>query len=309
MSLPRRALLALSESAWLRANAPRWWFVRQAATRFMPGDTFDAAFAAAHALRADGVGTVFTQLGENVTDAASADDVMRHYSDVLAKIHDSGLSADISVKLTQLGLDVDVERCHRNVMTLVERAHPYGARIWIDMEQHAYLERTLTIYRRLLADFQNVGVCLQAYLYRTGGDLESLLPLGGGIRLVKGAYREPAGIAYPGKRDVDANYLSLATRMLQTIGQRRAPRPVFGTHDARILGTIAGCAERLRVPRDAFEFHMLFGIQRAQQLRLARDGYRVRVLISYGDQWFAWYMRRLAERPANVLFAVRALFS
>ncbi len=302
-------LLALSESAWLRARAPRWWFVRKAATRFMPGETVDDAFAAAQALRELGIGTVLTQLGENVSDAASADEVVRHYSDVLTRISTSGLSCEISVKLTQLGLDVDTEGCHANLRALVELASHHRIRVWIDMEQHAYLERTLMIYRRLLSGFQNVGVCLQAYLYRTGDDLQSLLPLGGGIRLVKGAYREPASIAYPKKRDVDANFIALAKQMLAATSGPRSPCLVFGTHDPRMLESIANHAERSQIARDAFEVHLLFGIQRAEQLRLAREGYRVRVLISYGDQWFAWYMRRLAERPANVLFAVRAMFS
>jgi len=302
-------LLALSESPWLRTHAPRWRIVRKAATRFMPGETFDEAFAAAHTLHQQGTGTVLTELGENVTDAAKADDVVRRYSEVLARIEKSEVSCEISVKLTQLGLDVDLERCHRNLRTLVDRAHSSGTRVWIDMEQHAYLERTLAIYRRLASEFQNIGVCLQAYLYRTKDDLRSLLPLGGGIRLVKGAYQEPADIAYPKKRDVDASFLELATLMLAAAGRPASPRLVFGTHDRSMLDTIARRAEDARVGRGAYEFHLLFGIQRAEQIRLAGEGYRVRVLISYGDQWFAWYMRRLAERPANVLFAAKAMFS
>jgi proline dehydrogenase len=203
-----------------------------------------------------------------------------------------------------------MDRCHENLRALVERAGRQGTNVWIDMEQHAYLDRTLTIYRRLLSEFPNVGVCLQAYLYRTREDLQSLLPLGGGIRLVKGAYREPAAIAYPKKRDVDTNFLELADAMLANAGGRSSrARLVFGTHDRTILDTIAREAARKGIARDAYEFHLLFGIQRSEQRRLAQDGYRVRVLISYGDQWFAWYMRRLAERPANVLFAVRAIFS
>jgi proline dehydrogenase len=215
----------------------------------------------------------------------------------------------LSVKLTQLGLDVDVDRCYANLRTIAERANRRRTTVWIDMEQYAYLETTLTLYRRLLGEFPNVGVCLQAYLYRTKDDLQSLLPLGGGIRLVKGAYREPANIAYPKKRDVDASFIDLATQMLAYGGHPARPRLVFGTHDRRMLDAVTEHAERARVPRDASEFHLLYGIQRAQQTRLVREGHRVRVLISYGDQWFAWYMRRLAERPANVWFAVRSMFS
>jgi len=309
MGVSRHILLAVSETAWLRTHAPRWRLVKKAARRFMPGDRFEDALTAALALRGQGIGTVLTELGENVTDMASADRVTRHYTDVLASISRSELSCHISVKLSQLGLDVDPERCQVNLRTLVERASRLGNFVWIDMEQHGYVDRTLAIYRRLVSDCPNVGVCLQAYLYRTKDDLQSLLPLGGGIRLVKGAYREPAGIAYPKKRDVDANFSNLATLMLATAGAPVAPRLVFGTHDEVMLDVIRRHAEHARIPRDAFEFHLLFGIQRGLQLRLARDGHRVRVLISYGDEWFAWYMRRLAERPANVLFAVRAMFS
>ena len=275
----------------------------------MPGDTLDDALAAAVALRAQGIGVVFTELGENVSDMAEADAVRRHYTDALMRIAGSELNYDLSVKLTQLGLDINAELCFANVRSLAEVAAASKARIWIDMEQHGYLDRTLTIYRRLLQEFQNVGVCLQAYLYRTREDLESLLPLGGGLRLVKGAYREAPRIAFPKKRDVDANFVDLANRMLAAAGRPTAPQLVFGTHDRRILDTIARSAERTQVSRQAFEFHLLFGIQRAEQSRLARDGYQVRVLVSYGEQWFAWYMRRLAERPANALFAARAIFS
>jgi proline dehydrogenase len=228
---------------------------------------------------------------------------------VLTRIHGSELSSHLSVKPTHLGLDLDTERCYASVRSLVERANRQGIHVWIDMEQHAYLERTLTIYRRLVSEFSNVGVCLQAYLYRTTDDLQALVPLGGGIRLVKGAYREPARLAYPRKRDVDANYIALASRMLEAARLVNPPRVVFGTHDPRMLNAVASYAHGAGISREIFEFHLLFGIQRAQQIRLAREGYRVRVLISYGDQWFAWYMRRLAERPANVLFALRAMFT
>ena len=309
MDVSRRILLAVSESSWLRTRAPRWWFVKKAAKRFMPGDTFEEALAAARLLHPHGIGVVVTQLGENVADAAGADNVRDHYADVLARIGSSELNCQISVKLTQLGLDVDLERCRANVRTLAERARLHNTYVWIDMEQHAYLERTLTIYRQLLTEFSNIGVCLQAYLYRTKDDLQALLPLGGGIRLVKGAYREPAHLAFPRKRDVDRNFLDLGTQMLAAAGRPATPRVVFGTHDRSLLSAIGSHADRTRVPRDAFELHLLFGIQPALQIRLAQERYRVRVLISYGDQWFAWYMRRLAERPANVVFAVRSMFS
>lgn len=303
----RSALLAGSESRWLREHAPRLWFVRKAVTRFMPGERVEDALAAAAGLRQRNIGAVLTELGENVTDLATADEATRHYTDVLAKVRERELDCHLSVKLTQLGLDVDEARCHANLRSLVEGAKQQGTFVWIDMEQHAYVDRTLAIYRRVLSEFPNVGVCLQAYLYRTADDLTSLLPLGGGVRLVKGAYREPSSVAYPRKRDVDGNFFALATRMIAPDARATGLRAVFGTHDRRLISRIQRHADATAMAREAFEFHLLFGVQRQEQARLAREGYRVRVLISYGEQWFPWYMRRLAERPANVAFVLRQL--
>jgi proline dehydrogenase len=309
MSLMRSALLAASESAWLRRHAPRLPFVRTAVTRFMPGETLEDALAAADGLRRDGIGTVLTELGENVTDAARADEAACHYADALAKIGARHLDCHISVKLTQLGLDVAPSRCQANLRSLVESAARHATFVWIDMEQHAYVDATLEAYRRVLAEFPNVGVCLQAYLYRTREDLASLIPLGGGVRLVKGAYREPANIAYPGKHDVDDNFLALATLMMAPGARVAGFRAVFGTHDLQLIRSIQGRMHAASLPRESVEFHLLFGIQRAAQIRLARERAHVRVLISYGERWFPWYMRRLAERPANVLFVAKSMIS
>ena len=273
----------------------------------MPGEKLEDALAAAASLREHRINVVLTQLGENVTDQRRADEVTTHYEHVLKAISNVNLNCELSVKLTQLGLDIDEERCHANLRRLVAAARLKNTTVWIDMEQYRYVDRTLSLYRRVLSDHQNVGVCLQAYLYRTANDVEALLPLGGGVRLVKGAYREPATVAYPKKRDVDEHFLALSMRMLSAASRGVKCRSVFGTHDQRIIGTLARHADSSGVPRDAYEFHLLFGIQAAEQRRLSGQGYQVRVLISYGDQWFAWYMRRLAERPANVLFALRAL--
>ena len=308
MNLMRSVLLAGSESAWLRQHAPHLPFVKKAVTRFMPGENLEDALTAAAGLRREGIGTVLTELGENVTDTAHADDATRHYADALAKIGASQLDCHISVKLTQLGLDVDTARCHANLRSLVECAKEQGTFVWIDMEQHAYVDATLETYRRVLSEFPNVGVCLQAYLYRTSDDLTSLISLGGGIRLVKGAYREPANVAYPRKRDVDDNFLTLADLMMGPAAQAAGFRAVFGTHDRRLIRSIQDRMDAASL-RESVEFHLLFGIQRAEQIRLARERYRVRVLISYGEQWFPWYMRRLAERPANVLFVAKSMLS
>jgi proline dehydrogenase len=293
----------------LRRRAPHLPFVRKAVRRFMPGETLEEAIAAAAALRELGLGTVLTELGENVSNAAQADQAARHYLIALETIGARGLDCHISVKLTQLGLDVDHARCRSNLRALLAHAREHHTFVWIDMEQHTYVDATLEIYREALSAFSNVGVCLQAYLYRTVNDLNALLPLGGGVRLVKGAYRERSDIAMPKKRDVDDNFLSLAKTMMGRDARESGLRAVFGTHDARLINDIQQHMDSTGEPRESAEFHLLFGIQRAEQARLAREHYRARILISYGEQWFPWYMRRLAERPANVLFVAKSMLS
>jgi proline dehydrogenase len=306
MGIVRSVLLAGSESRWLRERAPRYRFVRSAVSRFMPGETVDAALEATRTL---GVGTVLTQLGENVTDLEQARGVARHYQDVLERIRQSGLDVEISVKLTQLGLDLSREECEKNLLTLIERVRVLSRWIWIDIESTAYTDRTLDIYRRMLAAYPRVGVCIQAYLYRTAADLKTLLPLGGGLRLVKGAYREPPDKAFPKKSDVDENYFKLADELLSPETRAKGVRAIFGTHDPDLIARIEERGRSLGLPPEALEFQMLYGIRRQEQERLAKAGHVFRVLISYGDAWFPWYMRRLAERPANVLFVARNLFT
>src|SRR6266436_7650941 len=200
MGLMRSAFLAGSQSRWLRDKAVRYRFVQRAVSRFMPGEDLDAAIAAARRLRAAGVGSVLTYLGENVETFEEAAQVNRHYADLLDRARRAALGAEISIKLTQFGLDVGRAGCEANLTALIERASVDGTWIWIDMESSAYTDVTLDIYRRARARFPNVGVCVQAYLRRTARDLDTLIPLGGGLRLVKGAYREPADKAFPSKR-------------------------------------------------------------------------------------------------------------
>jgi proline dehydrogenase len=282
-------------------------FVRRAVSRFMPGERLEDALAAAADLQRHDIGVVLTRLGENLTDAAAADETAAHYVTVGSELQRRGIPGHISVKLTQLGLDIDPQRCQASLLMLADETSRRGIRLWIDMEQSFYAERTLDM-RRALRSYPHAGVCLQAYLYRTADDLASLIPLGGGVRLVKGAYHESATVAYPRKRDVDENYFALVRQMLAAAGTSGL-RCVFGTHDQHLISRIQRQADTAGVSRDAFEFHMLYGIQRAEQIRLAREGYRVKVLISYGVQWFPWYMRRLAERPANLLFVARSMLS
>jgi proline dehydrogenase len=307
MSVMRSMLLAGSESRWLRERAPRLGFVKRAVSRFMPGERLEDALAAGRTLAQQGIGLVVTHLGENVTVMAGADAAAAHYLDALDTIAASGVDCQISVKLTQLGLDVDREACYRHLRAMAAKVHAQGGFLWIDMEQHPYVDVTLELYTRVLGEFPGVGVCLQSYLYRTEADLKALIPLGGGVRLVKGAYLEPATVAYPKKSDVDASYLALARLMIAPEAQASGFRAIFGTHDETLIAAIQAHAAETGVGRQGYEFDLLYGIQRGAQQKLAQGGYRIRVLISYGEYWFPWYMRRLAERPANVLFVARSM--
>ena len=295
----------MSTNAWLRERATKTAFVRRSVSTFMPGERFEDAMAAAAAQQARSVSTIFTKLGENVTTAAEAEDVTRHYLDVLDKIQAAGLSAQISVKPTQLGLDLDKALCFGNLERLIERAEARDNLVWIDMESSPYVDPTLDLFRRARARSPRVGIALQAYLYRTAKDVESLVPLGSAIRLVKGAYLEPASVAYPKKADVDENFYTLACRLLAEDAQRAGGVLHIATHDPRLADRLAAFIDDHRVPKAAYEYAMLYGIQRPLQQRLVAAGRPLRVLIAYGEYWFPWYMRRLAERPANVWFVVK----
>jgi proline dehydrogenase len=274
--------------------------------RFLPGEELGAALDAATAFARDGIGSVLTELGEQVTTRAEAGRVRDHYLQVFDRVRQRGLPAHVSVKLTHLGLDVDRAACLENVLGLAARAADARSFLWIDMEESRYVDVTLELFRRARAAHAGVGVCLQAYLRRTPADLEGLLPLGPAIRLVKGAYNEPPDVAFPKKRDVDERYFALAGRLLEHAVRGQA-RPVFGTHDLGLIARLRQHAAALGTTPGAYEVHMLYGIRAAEQRALTRDGVPVRVLISYGTHWFPWYMRRLAERPANVWFVIRHL--
>jgi proline dehydrogenase len=308
MSLMRSLLLAAAQNRWLREHASRYWFVRGTVSRFMPGETLDAALAAAEALQSKRIGTVFTHLGENVKDSAEAQQVTEHYLEVLRRIKESGLPAEISVKLTQLGLDLSLEMCFEHLKAIVERAQK-DSTVWVDMEASNYVDATLDLYRRALTAHPNVGVCLQAYLHRTKDDLAKLLPLRPSIRLVKGAYDEPPEIAFLRKQDVDENYFQLGKQMLLAKKENRCVRAAFGTHDVALMRRLADFASAEGFGKKDFEVQMLYGIQRAEQERLASEGCTSVVLVSYGDYWYPWFVRRLAERPANLWFMLRNVFA
>ena len=306
MSLARQLLLRASRSAWMARQLRDRRFFRGAVRRFMPGEELEDALRATADFAQAGIGTVLTELGEQVTNKAEAEAVREHYLGVLDQIKQRGLPAEVSVKLSHLGLDIDAAWCLANVRALAARAAERGGFLWIDMEESWYVDRTLALYRQVRAERPNVGVAMQAYLRRTPADLEALLPLKPAIRLVKGAYNEPADVAFPRKADTDAQYFALAERMLAAA--QSGMRAVFGTHDLPLIRRIRSRAVDLRVPSDRFEIHMLYGIKAREQRALKSDGAKVAVLISYGHAWFAWYMRRLAERPANVWFVLRNVF-
>lgn len=308
MGIARQLLLKGSESRWLSDRLSRRAFVQRAVTRFMPGEELESAVDAADSMVANGITSILTLLGENISDETAAEAVVSAYEEILGRVSDRDLDAYISVKPTHLGLDLGLDVAHRNVERVVEEAAARNRFVAVDMESSAYLEPTLDLFRRLRQRHENVGLCLQTYLYRTPGDLESLLPLRPMIRLVKGAYKEPADVAYPRKTDVDEAFLRLSDRLLEAVAAGEA-QAAFGTHDMGLIERVRKQAEARGVEADAYEIQMLYGIQREAQARLARDGHRVRVLISYGEYWFPWYMRRLAERPANVLFVLRNVFA
>ena len=303
----RRIFLWMAGNRWLRERLPRLRFTRRAVRKFMPGEDAESALAAAEAYRSDGITAMFTRLGENLVRIEDADEVAEHYVGLIDTISSRGIDGEVSVKLTQLGFDLDEERTFAHVSRLADRAAAAGQTLWIDMEASGYVERTVAFYERVKAGNANAGLCLQAYLRRTAADIQRLLPLDPAVRLVKGAYAEPAAIAYQKRPEVDANYVALAVSMLEAVRGGRTVRIGLGTHDVRLISQIVEHGAALGLPKTAVEVEMLYGIRPGEQRRLAAEGYAVRALIAYGEAWYPWYMRRLAERPANVIFALRQL--
>ena len=267
----------------------------------MPGERLEDAVGAAGELAGAGLTCMLTYLGEHVTDAAAAEPAAAEYECALRALGEAGLSPHVSVKPTHLGLDLDPARTLALTGRLARLAGAAGGVLWLDMEESARTDATIELYRRLRREHDSVGLCLQAYLRRTPRDLAALLPLRPRIRLVKGAYREPAALAHQDRRDVDACFLELAVTLV-----RRGADTALGTHDLALLDRIERLAGGLDVDRRAYEVQMLYGIHAGEQRRLAAEGHRMRVLIAYGSEWFAWYVRRLAERPANLLFVLGA---
>jgi proline dehydrogenase len=275
----------------------------------MPGETIDDALNAVRRLTAEGTPTILTYLGENVATDADADETVAEYVQLFAALKGGAAKMDthVSIKLTQFGWDFDKRRALERVRELARIAVADGTILAIDMESSPYVESTVDAYEQLARESGSVALCLQAYLHRTPADIQRLLGVTPYIRLVKGAYREPASIALQSRQDVSARYRSLAQTMLEQ--GAAGVRAAFGTHDMSLISDIRNDARALGVKESAFEVQMLYGIQDTARRRLAAEGVRTRVLISYGRAWYPWFMRRLAEKPSNLVLATRSLFS
>ncbi len=308
MGIARNVLLWGSRNRWIENQFRRRRFAKKAVARFIPGEDADSALAESKRLNEQDITTVLTYLGENVSSIDEARAATRQYKGLLDKTHALQIDSHISVKLTQLGLDVAVGETVRNLEALAEHAASVANIVWVDMEGSNYLDATIDTFRTVRAKHDNVGLCLQAYLHRTPDDLEELLSMRSAIRLVKGAYQEPASIAIPRKQDVDAAFLELSTRLAEQPPTGPGIRHGIATHDMKIIGELSRLGAERQWDRKAYEVLMLYGIRRLDQLRLVDAGVPMRVLVSYGEAWFAWYMRRLAERPANIGFVLRSMF-
>jgi proline dehydrogenase len=308
MSVSRSILLAAARNKTLNDFALRSSFVKRATHRFMPGEHAEDALAAAAQIAATGRGVIFTQLGESVTRAEAAEKVRDHYLWLFDRIAEHRLPAHVSVKPTQLGLDLSIDQCERQLVELAAKAEQTRSTLWLDMEDSAYVDRTLDLYRAIHAKHPATGIAMQAYLRRTPNDLSTLMPSRPMIRLVKGAYDEPAQLAFEKKSETDRAYYDLASEMLEA-ARTGGCMPIFGTHDSALISRIAERAGTLGVEKNKYEIHMLYGIRDAAQRTLVGEGHTVKTLISYGSAWYRWYMRRLAERPANVWFVVRSLIA
>jgi proline dehydrogenase len=304
----RSILLAAARSRRLNDFALRSAFVKRATRTFMPGEHLDDALDAGAAIAASGRGLIFTQLGEAICSPDAAARVREHYLGLFDQIRARRLPAQVSVKPTQLGLDLSRAECEQHLLALANKAEETGSALWLDMEDSSYVDRTLDLYVALKRNHPSTGIALQAYLYRTPQDLARLMPLAPVIRLVKGAYDEPEGVAFEKKSDTDRAYYALASQLLDG-AHTGSCSPVFGTHDVALIERIAERADSAGVGKDKYQIHMLYGIRDSAQRHLVAQGHIVKTLVSYGAAWYRWYMRRLAERPANVLFVVKSLFA
>lgn len=303
--LTRSALIYLSRQEGLKEFAARFSLFRKLTTRFIAGESIDEAVAAIREINAHGCTASFDHLNESVGSAAETEAEVAEYLNVLAAIDETGIKSNVSIKLTQFGLDIDPELAYRNARRIVEDAHRRGNFVRVDMEGSNVTQATIDIFRRLRAEFglNDVGIVVQSYLYRTLEDAQALVKIPARIRLCKGAYNEPPEVAYPEKADVDANYV----RVMQVLLSSGVYHGI-ATHDPKMIDATIDFAQREGIAKDAFEFQMLYGIRRDLQEQLARDGWGMRVYVPYGKHWYPYFMRRLAERPANIWFVMKNLF-
>lgn len=315
----RSFFIALSKAAWARRMVSGWELAWRAASRFVAGDTVDDALRVIAALNARGINATLDHLGENTTNPAEAAQAAEEVLHALRAIDAAGARANVSIKLSQIGLVLDEDLCRQHLRRILEEAARLGNFIRIDMEDSSLTERTVAAYRWAREQgFDNVGIVIQSYLYRSEADVAGILAGGGRVRLCKGAYDEPASVAFPKKSDVDDNFDLLAEHLLE--GARRfgppeissdgrvPPIPALATHDELRVRNAQAAARRLGVPKGALEFQMLYGIRRELQDALAAEGYPVRIYVPYGDRWYPYFMRRLAERPANLWFFLSNFF-
>ncbi|MDR7543130.1 MAG: proline dehydrogenase family protein [Armatimonadota bacterium] len=296
-------LFHLSESPRARAFVLRHPLARRASRRFVAGETLDEALAAIDTLGRAGYDAILNHLGERITDSHEADLATRDYLEAVLRLRDRSGPGDcyVSVKLTQLGLDFDRALTTRNLRRILDAARPAGTFVRVDMEHSAYVDATLEVIEQLHGEgYTNLGAVIQTYLYRSEADVERLLRLGVSIRLVKGAYLEPPSIAYPNMADVNASFLRLQTRLL-----RHRAHHAIATHDERLVQAAVDQARAEGIAPDHFEFQFLYGVRRDLQARLLREGWRVRVYVPYGTHWYPYFMRRMAEHPANLFFMLR----
>jgi proline dehydrogenase len=308
MGISRNILLWASKNEWLKKRIPEMKFVQRAVKRFMPGTTAKSAIEASGELLKHNIPTTLTHLGENITSLAEAEENAEHYLQVLDKINNEKLDIEISLKLTQIGLDLSFEKTFELFTNITDKAKKLNNSVFIDIEDSSYVDKTIGFYKKVKEKYENVGLCLQAYLYRTMDDLKEMIEINPWIRLVKGAYKEPSTVAFLNLSQVNENYITLSNYLLNHISDR-GKRVAFGTHDLNIQEQVKSKAKKIGLPKEKVEFQMLYGIKTSEQYNLAKEGYKIRTLISYGEHWYPWYMRRLAERPANVGFVIKNIFS
>lgn len=304
----RSAFLNLSTNAAVRAAATRFGPSVRASRRFIAGETLPEALAAVRTLNAEKKKATLDYLGENVSTPEEASAYARKSSEILAEIAREGLDCNISVKLTGMGLDLGEETAHRNLETVLAAARARGNFVRIDMEGSDYTQKTLDIFWRARERFDNVGIVIQAYLRRSADDIARIVAAGAPVRLCKGAYKEPPEIAFPDKRDVDANFKRLTEALLDPAAIARGARAAIATHDPEMIAHAKAVARARGVPPSAFEFQMLYGIRRDLQRAIVAEGYALRVYVPFGEAWYPYFMRRLAERPANVGFILKSVW-